>query len=53
MVLLFNLLHSRERRVFLAEAARILKQGGVVPIIHWRKDIPTRVDPLLICGRSG
>lgn len=45
MVLLFNLLHSSERRVFLAEAARILKQGGVVAIIHWRKDIPTPRGP--------
>jgi SAM-dependent methyltransferase len=45
MVLLFNILHFSERRVFLAEAARILKQGGVVAIIHWRKDIATPRGP--------
>ena len=44
-VLLFNILHSSESRVFLAEAARILKQGGVVAIIHWRKDMPTPRGP--------
>lgn len=45
MVLLFNILHSEERGVFLAEAARVLKPGGVVAIIHWRKDIPTPRGP--------
>lgn len=45
MVLLFNILHSSEQRVLLEEAARILKQGGVVAIIHWRKDIPTPRGP--------
>ncbi len=47
MVLLFNILHFREKRVFLAEAARILKNGGVIAIIHWRKDIPTPRGPAL------
>ncbi|HUX89778.1 MAG TPA: class I SAM-dependent methyltransferase [Gallionellaceae bacterium] len=45
MVLLFNILHSAERGVFLAEASRVLKPGGVVAIIHWRKDIPTPRGP--------
>jgi ubiquinone/menaquinone biosynthesis C-methylase UbiE len=45
MVLLFNILHSSERRVFLAEAARILKTGGVLAIIHWRKDVHTPRGP--------
>jgi len=47
MVLLFNILHFSEKRVFLAEAARILKEGGIVAIIHWRKDIPTPRGPAL------
>ena len=47
MVLLFNILHFREKRVFLAEAARILKNGGIIAIIHWRKDIPTPRGPAL------
>lgn len=46
-VLLFNILHFSERRVLLAEAARILKTGGMVCIIHWRKDIPTPRGPAL------
>jgi ubiquinone/menaquinone biosynthesis C-methylase UbiE len=45
LVLLFNILHFSERRIFLAEAARILKKGGVVAILHWRKDIPTPRGP--------
>ncbi len=45
MVLLFNILHFSERRIFLAEASRILKKGGVVAIVHWRKDIPTPRGP--------
>jgi ubiquinone/menaquinone biosynthesis C-methylase UbiE len=45
LVLLFNILHFSERRIFLAEAARILKQGGVVAILHWRKDMPTPRGP--------
>lgn len=47
MVLLFNILHFTERRELLAEAARILDVGGVVAIIHWRKDIPTPRGPAL------
>jgi len=45
LVLLFNILHFAERRKFLAEAARILRPGGVVAIIHWRKDIATPRGP--------
>ena len=47
MVLLFNILHFNERRILLAEAARILKNGGIVAIIHWRKDIPTPRGPAI------
>jgi ubiquinone/menaquinone biosynthesis C-methylase UbiE len=47
MVLLFNILHFNERRILLAEASRILKNGGIVAIIHWRKDIPTPRGPAI------
>jgi len=47
MVLLFNILHFCERTVLLAEAARILKDGGKVAIIHWRKDMPTPRGPAM------
>ncbi|MHB1357846.1 MAG: class I SAM-dependent methyltransferase [Anaerolineae bacterium] len=47
MVLLFNILHFSERRLLLSEAARILDIGGIVAIIHWRKDIPTPRGPSL------
>lgn len=45
MVLLFNILHFSAKRLLLEEAARILKEGGIVAIIHWRKDIPTPRGP--------
>ena len=45
LVLLFNILHFSERRIFLVEAARILKKGGVVAVLHWRKDIATPRGP--------
>lgn len=47
MVLLFNILHFSERRILLEEASRILKDGGIVAIIHWRKDIPTQRGPAI------
>ncbi len=47
MVLLFNILHCSEKRMFLEEASRILKDGGIVAIIHWRKDIPTPRGPAI------
>lgn len=45
MVLLFNILHFKERRILLEEAARILMPAGVAAIIHWRKDIETPRGP--------
>ena len=45
MVLLFNILHSDERRILLEEASRILKPNGIAAIIHWRKDIETPRGP--------
>jgi len=47
MVLLFNILHFDEKRVMLKEASRILKHGGIVAIIHWRKDIETPRGPVV------
>ncbi len=44
-VLLFNILHSSLNRLFLAEAARVLRRSGFVRIIHWRKDIETPRGP--------
>jgi ubiquinone/menaquinone biosynthesis C-methylase UbiE len=45
LVLLFNILHFSERRIFLAEATRILRKGGVAVVLHWRKDIATPRGP--------
>ena len=45
MVLLFNILHFKERRTLLAESYRILGPNGRVAIIHWRKDIETPRGP--------
>jgi ubiquinone/menaquinone biosynthesis C-methylase UbiE len=47
MVLFFNILHFNERKILLAEAARILKNRGIAAIIHWRKDIPTPRGPAI------
>jgi len=44
-VMLFNILHFDDRRSLLAEAARILRPGGRVDILHWRKDKPTPRGP--------
>lgn len=44
-VMLFNLLHFPERHQLLVEVARILKPGGQVDVLHWRKDIPTPRGP--------
>jgi ubiquinone/menaquinone biosynthesis C-methylase UbiE len=46
LVLLFNILHFKERRVLLQEASRILRSGGIAAIIHWRKDISTPRGPV-------
>ena len=45
LVLLFNILHSAERAQILREASRMLKKGGRIAIIHWRKDVPTPRGP--------
>lgn len=45
--LLFNILHCEEPRRLLAEAARILKNGGKLLVIHWRHDPATPRGPAL------
>ncbi len=47
LVLLFNILHFKERRKFISESARVLKSGGRLAIIHWRTDIITPRGPLV------
>lgn len=43
--LLFNILHGEEPEKLLGEAARVVKPGGFVLIIHWRWDIQTPRGP--------
>jgi ubiquinone/menaquinone biosynthesis C-methylase UbiE len=47
LVLIFNLLHFDGRRALLAEAARILRPGGIVAVIHWRTDMATPRGPAM------
>jgi len=48
-VLLAHLLHSepRDNIRLLQEAQRILRVGGRVAVIHWRRDVPTPRGPTL------
>jgi ubiquinone/menaquinone biosynthesis C-methylase UbiE len=43
--MLFNILHAECPDVFLAEAFRILSQGGLLGIIHWNYDPTTPRGP--------
>ncbi len=43
--LLFNILHCEEPVKLLAEAARVVRPGGVVLVIHWRVDPGTPRGP--------
>jgi ubiquinone/menaquinone biosynthesis C-methylase UbiE len=36
--LLFNILHCEQPKALLAEAARVVRPGGSVLVIHWRHD---------------
>ncbi len=43
--LLFNILHCEEPMKLLAEAARVVRPGGAVLVIHWRYDAGTPRGP--------
>jgi SAM-dependent methyltransferase len=45
--LLFNILHCEEPVRILTEAARVLRAGGVVMVVHWRHDPATPRGPAL------
>jgi len=44
-VMLFNILHHDSPIDFFVEAFRILKQNGMIGILHWRSDISTPRGP--------
>ena len=43
--LLFNILHAESPVGLLREAARVVRPGGIVAVIHWRSDIQTPRGP--------
>ncbi len=45
--LLFNILHCAEPVTLLAEAARVVRPGGAVLVIHWRYDPSTPRGPTM------
>jgi SAM-dependent methyltransferase len=45
--LLFNILHCEDPQHLLGEAARVLKDGGKLFVIHWRPDPTTPRGPAL------
>jgi len=44
-VMVFNLLHARESAAILAEASRLLKNRGILAVIHWNFDPATPRGP--------
>ena len=46
-VALFNILHNEHPKKLISESQRILKRGGELGIIHWRKDIAAPRGPEL------
>ena len=46
-VMIYNLLHLENPQKLLKEAFRILKDDGIISIIHWRSDIQTPRGPSL------
>jgi SAM-dependent methyltransferase len=46
-VMLFNILHIENPMSLLREAHRVLRNGGVAAVIHWRHDIQTPRGPSL------
>ena len=52
-VMLFNILHIEDPLSLLREALRVVRVGGIVSVIHWRRDIETpRGPPVEIRPRS-
>ena len=45
--MIYNLLHLENPVSLLAEAHRVLEDGGTLSVIHWRSDIPTPRGPSL------
>lgn len=45
--LLFNILHGERPVDLLREAARVVRPGGMVAVIHWRSDVVTPRGPNL------
>lgn len=45
--LLFNILHCEQPMALLSEAARVVRSGGSVLVIHWRHDLATPRGPAL------
>lgn len=43
--MLFNILHAEERDKLLAEAFRVLREGGILGIMHWNYDPTTPRGP--------
>ena len=46
-VMLFNILHIEDPISLLREAHRVLRAGGIVGVIHWRRDVETPRGPSL------
>lgn len=46
-VMIYNLLHLEDPHYLLHEAKRVLKNNGIISIIHWRNDIITPRGPSL------
>lgn len=46
-VLIFNLLHLEQPVALLQEAHRVLRDDGMLFVMHWRSDIPTPRGPSL------